>query len=110
MNKLSEKAQELANIATNHGLEPKIREVGDWLVYVDYTHNLHSAITLTDTGRVSVKSWEKVGRRNESVALKSLDSYLRYLGERKKEADEKRAKKDADSFISDRIKIIGVGF
>lgn len=110
MNALEAKALELSELAKSYGLEPKMQVRGDWLVYLDYTHNLHSAITFTDTGRVSVKSWERWGRKNESVSFKSLDSYLRYAGEQKKEADEKRAKKEADSFISDHIKIISVGF
>jgi hypothetical protein len=104
VNTLETKATELAELAKSYGLDPKIQVRGDWLVYVDYTHNLHSAITFTDTGRVSVKSWERFGRKSESVSLKSLDSYLRYAGEQKKE----EAKKDADSFISDHIKIISV--
>jgi hypothetical protein len=69
MNKLQEKATELAELAKAYGLDPQIQVRGDWVVYVDYTRNLHSQILFTDTGRVSVKSWERFGRKSEPVSL-----------------------------------------
>jgi hypothetical protein len=78
MNKLEEKAEELANMARQYGLEPVIQKHGDWYVNVDYHKSFYSHVSYTDTGRVSVKTWEKVFSKWESVALKSLDEYLEF--------------------------------
>ena len=110
MNALEAKALELSELAKGYGLEPKMQVRGDWVVYLDYSFTFYSVITFTDTGKVSVKSWERIGGRRESVALRSIEEYLQYAGERKKLADERRARKEADKFISDHIKIITVGF
>jgi hypothetical protein len=108
MNALEAKAYELADMAKAHGLEPKIEVRGDWIVYITYKSRFFSQISYTDTGKVSVKSWESNGVRRESVALKHLDEVLKYAGEAKRIADERRAKKEADKFISDHFKIISV--
>lgn len=109
MNALEAKALELSELAKGYGLEPKIEVRGDWVAWVEYNFNLYSQITFTDTGKVSVKSWDSHGgRRRESVALRNLDEFLQYAGEQKKKADERRAKKEADKFISDHFKIISV--
>jgi hypothetical protein len=108
MNALEAKALELSELAKGYGLEPTTDIRGDWFVCLTYNRSLHSEITFTDTGKVCVKSWERIGRKRESVALRHLDEVLRWAGEAKKTADEKRARKEADKFISDHFKIISV--
>ena len=109
MNALEAKAVELSELAKTYGLEPKMDVRGDWVVWVEYNFNLYSQITFTDTGKVSVKSWDSHGgRRRESVALRNLDEVLQWAGEQKKSADERRARKEAQKFLSDHIQIITV--
>ena len=107
MNALEAKAVELSDLAKTYGLEAKMDVRGDWLVYLDYTHNLSSVITYTETGKVRVESYQ-FGRRKEKVSLKNLDEYLQWASEAKKSADEKRARKEAEKFLSDHIQIITV--
>ena len=80
---------------------------GDWLVYLDYAHYLSSVITYTETGKVRVESYY-FGRRKEKISLKNLDEELWSAGEAKKSADERRARKEAEKFLSDHIQIITV--
>jgi hypothetical protein len=109
MNALEAKAVELSDLAKTYGLEPKIDIRGDWLVYLDYAHNLSSVITYTETGKVRVESYDfHGGRRKEKVSLKNLDEFLQWAGEAKKIADERRARKEAEKFLSDHIQIIKV--
>lgn len=108
MNALEAKAIELAEMAKGYGLNPEIDVRGDWLVYITYKSRFYSQVSYTDTGKVSVKSWESNGVRRESVALKHLDEILKYAGEQKKSADERRARKEAEKFLSDHIQIITV--
>jgi hypothetical protein len=111
MNALEAKAIELADMAKAHGLDPKMDVRGDWLVYLDYTHNFYSIITYTETGKVRVESFDVHGGcRKEKISHKNLDECLQWAGERKKRADEIQAKKEADKFISDHFKITTVGF
>jgi hypothetical protein len=92
VNTLETKATELAELAKSYGLDPKIQVRGDWLVYVDYTHNFHSVITYTETGKVRVESFDiHGGNRKEKISLKNLDECLQWASERKI-SEEKRAK------------------
>jgi hypothetical protein len=108
MNALEVKANELADMARAYGLEPEIEVRGDWLVFVRYSGRFYSQVSYTNTEKVSVKSWDSDGVSRESVALKHLDEVLKYVGERKKNADERRARKEAEKFLSDHIQIITV--
>jgi hypothetical protein len=84
MNALEIKAAQLTDLAKYFGLEPEVRVTGDFQVLIYYTElkNLASEITYTEKGRVSVKSWERIGRRHESVSTKSLADYLAYHAKR----------------------------
>ena len=84
MNKLQEKATELIAMGESYGLEPEVSRQGDFLVCVDYNQNLYSQISFTKTGKVSVKSFERLGRKTETVSLKALSDYLRFFGEVKR--------------------------
>jgi hypothetical protein len=84
MNKLQEKATELIAMGESYGLEPQISRASDFFVCVDYNGNLYTQISFTQTGKVSVKSFERVGRRTENVSLKALSDYLRFFGEEKR--------------------------
>jgi hypothetical protein len=84
MNKLQEKAAELIAIGESYGLEPQVSRASDFFVCVDYNQSLYSQISFTETGKVSVKSFERYGRKTESVSLKSLSDYLRFFGEEKR--------------------------
>lgn len=84
MNPLEIKAAELIDLAKDFGLDPEVRVTGDFQILIYYTDlkNLGTEITYTDKGRVSVKSWERNGRRHDSVATKSLADYLAYHAKR----------------------------
>jgi hypothetical protein len=84
MNALETKAAELIEQAKDFGLEPEVRISGDFQVLIYYTDlkTLATQITYTDKGRVSVKSWERVGRRHDSVSTKNLSDYLAYHAKR----------------------------
>jgi hypothetical protein len=84
MNALKIKATELTELAKDFGLEPEVRITGDFQVLIYYTDlkTLATEITYTDKGRVSVKSWERVGRRHDSVSTKHLADYLAYHAKR----------------------------
>ena len=108
MNALEAKAIELADMAKAHGLNPEIDVRGDWVVFVSYRRGTCSQVSYTNTGKVSVKTYWNNGRRRETIALKHLDEFLKYEGEAKKSADERRARKEAQKFLSDHIQIITV--
>ena len=84
MNKLQEKAVELIAMGESYGLDPEVSRESDFLVCVDYNQNLYTQISFTQTGKVSVKSFNRVGRRTENVSLKALGDYLRFFGEEKR--------------------------
>jgi hypothetical protein len=84
MNKLQEKATELIAMGESYGLEPQITTASDFLVCVDYNQKLHTEISFTETGKVSVKSFQRLGRKTESVSLIALSDYLRFFGEEKR--------------------------
>ena len=90
-NPLEIKAAELIDLAKNYGLDPEVRVTGDFQILIYYTElkNLASEITYTDKGRVSVKSWERVGRRHDSVSTKSLADYLAYHAKRETQRAER---------------------
>jgi hypothetical protein len=101
MNALEAKAIELADMAKAHGLDPKMDVRGDWLVYLDYTHNFSSVITYTETGKVRVESYDfHGGCRKEKISFKNLDECLQWAAERKKSAEERQAKKEAEKLMS----------
>ena len=91
MNALEIKATELTTTAKDFGLKPELRITGDFQVLIYYTDlkNLASEITYTDKGRVSVKSWERIGRRHESVSTKNLADYFAYHAKREAERAER---------------------
>ena len=86
MNKLQSKAAELVAMANALGVEADTTETPNY-IRVDFYQNLKSGkfsriqsyITETDTGRVSVKSRERVGRRTETIALKNLPDWVGYI-------------------------------
>jgi hypothetical protein len=84
MNALEIKAAELIDLAKDFGLDPEVRVTGDFQVLIYYTDlkNLCTEITYTDKGRVSIKSWERNGRRHDSVSTKNLADYLAYHAKR----------------------------
>jgi hypothetical protein len=91
MNALEIKAAELTDLAKDFGLDPEVRITGDFQVLIYYTElkTLATAITYTDKGRVSVKSWERVGRRHDSVSTKNLADYLAYHAKRASQRAER---------------------
>jgi hypothetical protein len=95
MNKLEEKAAELVALGESYGLKPKIEGQSDWVVYVDYTNAITSSIYFTDTGKVSVETWDHNGRRKEKVALKNLAEVLEY--EVKDQQDREARKKEREA-------------
>jgi hypothetical protein len=90
-NPLEIKAAELIDLAKEFGLDPEVRVSGDFQVLIYYTElkTLATEITYTDKGRVSVKSWERVGRRHDSVSTKNLGDYLAYHAKRATERAER---------------------
>jgi hypothetical protein len=77
MNNKEAKAAELVELAREFGFEPQVEHYA-YYSSVRYNHNLVSRIILTDTGKASVKSWDRCGRASESVSLKALPDYLRF--------------------------------
>ena len=75
---LTIKAEELIALAAGFGLDAKITWESGLAVYVSYTHNVYSVISHTDSGKVSVKSYEKCGRRTDSISMKHLPDYLAF--------------------------------
>ena len=77
---LQDKAAELIALAAGYGVEARISWQSGLGITVSYgPGNLWSAIMRTDTGRVSVKSYERIGRRTETVSLKNLPEYVEYV-------------------------------
>lgn len=77
---LQDKAAELIAMAAGYGVEARISWQSGFAVTVSYgPGNLWSAITRTETGRVSVKSYERMGRRTETVSLKNLPEYVEWV-------------------------------
>lgn len=77
---LQDKAAELIALAAGYGVEARIGWQSGYAITVNYGRgNLWSVITRTDTGRVSVKSYERMGRRTETVSLKNLPDYIQYV-------------------------------
>lgn len=77
---LQDKAAELIAMAAGYGVEARIQWETGFAVMVSYgPGNLWSIITRTETGRVSVKSHERMGRRTESVSLKNLPEYVEWV-------------------------------
>jgi hypothetical protein len=74
------KAAELVELARQFGFEPQVDHYAHYST-VRFNGNLVSRITMTDTGRASVKSWDRAGRASESVSLKALPEYLKYYSQ-----------------------------
>lgn len=75
---LQAKAEELIALSETYGLKAKISLASGLAVWVDYNNHLHSVVSFTDTGKVSVKSYDRVGGRTENVSLKNLPDYLKF--------------------------------
>jgi hypothetical protein len=89
MNKLQEKAAELLDLANQQNNPGNVVWINGASVLIEYSGNLYSRITLTETGRARVESWESAGRKTENISLKALPDYLRYHAERLQEQKEK---------------------
>jgi hypothetical protein len=77
-NSLRNKAEELIAMAADCGIEAKITWESGLAIYISYTNSVYSIIGHTETGKVSVKSYEKWGRRTDSVSMKHLPDYLAF--------------------------------
>lgn len=75
---LRTKAQELIAQGAGYGLEPKIDWESRLAIHITYAPRLFSVVTHTETGKVRVESFERMGRRTEKISLKNLPDYLEY--------------------------------
>lgn len=98
MNKLQEKARELVALGQSYGLDPKIEGQSDWVVYVDYTNAITSSIYFTDTGKVSVETWDHKGRRKEKVSFKNLAEVLEYEVKDQQDREARNKEREARKF------------
>ena len=99
MNKLEEKANELAAIAKSYGLEPIVEVHLDWYANVDYTSNISSHIFFTETGKVSVKTKNyHGGSRTETIAARDLEDYLKWTAENIKDREARAKEREARKF------------
>jgi hypothetical protein len=80
MNKLQEKATELIALAGSCGIETITQTRGNYAVDIEYKvrkGRLISTITYTETGRVSIATWESYPAFSNRVSLKNLGDYLK---------------------------------
>ena len=77
MNDLTAKSLELVSLAREYGITPAV-QVNINSATVRYNNRLYSVLTFTDTGKVSVKTWDKTGSKHESVSKKVLGEYLAF--------------------------------
>jgi hypothetical protein len=78
MNTLETKATELVELAAGYGIEAEVLTTPNY-IKVNFSGNLYSRISLTDTGKVRVESLEWTPARSERVSLKALPEYIAYL-------------------------------
>ena len=76
MNALEAKAVELAEMAKTYGYLPEVDVVADHTAYVDFKNGIKSILTFTNSGRVSVKSFERIGAAKKSIATRELQYHL----------------------------------
>lgn len=87
---LHNKAAELIAMASTYGVSARIEWESGFGINVTYGNgNLWSFISRTQTGRLSVKSHERMGRRLESVSLKNLPEYVEFLASTMKREQER---------------------
>lgn len=80
MNALEIKAAELVAIADEFGIKTEVQVMGDHLIYVRFGRTgITSQIIHTATGKASVKTWERLGRRSAPISLKALPENLDYV-------------------------------
>ena len=76
MNALEIKAVELAEMSKNFGYLPEVDVVADHTAYVDFKNGIKSIITFTNSGKVNVKSFERIGTAKKSIANRDLQYHL----------------------------------
>jgi hypothetical protein len=98
MDKLQDKARELVALGKSYGYTPEIDPANEYFVYVFYNNSIGSLLSLTETGKVRVESWER-GRKRTNISLKNLPEHLQGYKETQKHFEELRAKNRARALL-----------